>query len=93
MVSCRQVDRDCDFLEHERIMDYSMLVGLHFREASCSESFRTSGARSAPGYISFKMNILDLVSNMNLSLNKCTHILQVMETLKMAEALVFLQGA
>ncbi|KAI4332989.1 hypothetical protein L6164_017847 [Bauhinia variegata] len=31
---CRQVDRDCDFLEQERIMDYSMLVGLHFRQTS-----------------------------------------------------------
>ncbi|GKV41677.1 hypothetical protein SLEP1_g49177 [Rubroshorea leprosula] len=30
----RQVDRDCDFLEQERIMDYSLLVGLHFREIS-----------------------------------------------------------
>ncbi|XP_031399947.1 phosphatidylinositol 4-phosphate 5-kinase 6-like isoform X1 [Punica granatum] len=28
---CRQVDRDCEFLEQERIMDYSLLVGLHFR--------------------------------------------------------------
>ncbi|XP_043815285.1 phosphatidylinositol 4-phosphate 5-kinase 4 isoform X3 [Manihot esculenta] len=31
---CRQVDRDCEFLEQERIMDYSLLVGLHFREVS-----------------------------------------------------------
>ncbi|KAK9682194.1 hypothetical protein RND81_10G057100 [Saponaria officinalis] len=30
---CRQVDRDCDFLEQERIMDYSLLVGLHFRDS------------------------------------------------------------
>ncbi|PSS15729.1 Phosphatidylinositol 4-phosphate 5-kinase [Actinidia chinensis var. chinensis] len=30
----RQVDRDCEFLEQERIMDYSLLVGLHFREAT-----------------------------------------------------------
>ncbi|XP_024982050.1 phosphatidylinositol 4-phosphate 5-kinase 4-like [Cynara cardunculus var. scolymus] len=30
----RQIDRDCDFLEQERIMDYSLLVGLHFREPS-----------------------------------------------------------
>ncbi|TYH20663.1 hypothetical protein ES288_A05G448400v1 [Gossypium darwinii] len=29
---CRQVDRDCDLLEQERIMDYSLLVGFHFRE-------------------------------------------------------------
>ncbi|ONK78419.1 uncharacterized protein A4U43_C02F18570 [Asparagus officinalis] len=34
---CRQVDRDCDFLEQERIMDYSLLVGIHFRESSASE--------------------------------------------------------
>ncbi|KAI3968276.1 hypothetical protein MKX01_018579 [Papaver californicum] len=26
----RQVDRDCELLEQERIMDYSLLVGLHF---------------------------------------------------------------
>ncbi|PKA67013.1 Phosphatidylinositol 4-phosphate 5-kinase 6 [Apostasia shenzhenica] len=29
----RQVDRDCEFLEQERIMDYSLLVGVHFRDA------------------------------------------------------------
>lgn len=28
----RQVDQDCEFLEAERIMDYSLLVGLHFRD-------------------------------------------------------------
>ncbi|KAL0379810.1 UNVERIFIED_CONTAM: Phosphatidylinositol 4-phosphate 5-kinase [Sesamum angustifolium] len=33
---CSQVDRDCDFLEHERIMDYSLLVGIHFRDMSRS---------------------------------------------------------
>ncbi|KAJ0977534.1 hypothetical protein J5N97_013008 [Dioscorea zingiberensis] len=30
----RQVDRDCEFLEQERIMDYSLLVGIHFRDTS-----------------------------------------------------------
>ncbi|XP_022746663.1 phosphatidylinositol 4-phosphate 5-kinase 6-like isoform X2 [Durio zibethinus] len=33
---CRQVDRDCDFLEQERIMDYSLLIGFHFQEVSTS---------------------------------------------------------
>ncbi|CAH9118347.1 unnamed protein product [Cuscuta europaea] len=33
---CRQVDHDCDFLEQERIMDYSLLVGVHFKEISNS---------------------------------------------------------
>ncbi|GLT40542.1 hypothetical protein SLA2020_146680 [Shorea laevis] len=32
----RQVDRDCEFLEQERIMDYSLLIGLHFREISAN---------------------------------------------------------
>ncbi|KAG2372520.1 Phosphatidylinositol 4-phosphate 5-kinase [Vigna angularis] len=45
MMLCRQVDRDCDFLEQERIMDYSMLVGLHFKET-------TSAGTVAPTRIS-----------------------------------------
>ncbi|CAL0328810.1 unnamed protein product [Lupinus luteus] len=45
---CRQVDRDCDFLQQERIMDYSMLVGLHFREISCSDNV-TPDARTPTG--------------------------------------------
>ncbi|KAA8531303.1 hypothetical protein F0562_006012 [Nyssa sinensis] len=28
----RQIDRDCEFLEAERIMDYSLLIGIHFRD-------------------------------------------------------------
>nr|XP_043622096.1 phosphatidylinositol 4-phosphate 5-kinase 6-like [Erigeron canadensis] len=31
---CRQVNRDCDFLERERIMDYSLLVGISVQECS-----------------------------------------------------------
>ncbi|XP_058107827.1 phosphatidylinositol 4-phosphate 5-kinase 6-like isoform X2 [Magnolia sinica] len=45
----RQLDRDCDFLEHERIMDYSLLVGLHFRESSFSLDPSISGIRTASG--------------------------------------------
>nr|BAK07838.1 predicted protein [Hordeum vulgare subsp. vulgare] len=29
---CRQVDKDCELLEQERIMDYSLLVGIHFKD-------------------------------------------------------------
>ncbi|XP_071715527.1 phosphatidylinositol 4-phosphate 5-kinase 6-like [Rutidosis leptorrhynchoides] len=29
---CRQVNTDCKFLEHERIMDYSLLVGISIQE-------------------------------------------------------------
>lgn len=28
----KQINRDCEFLEAERIMDYSLLVGVHFRD-------------------------------------------------------------
>ncbi|XP_068662536.1 phosphatidylinositol 4-phosphate 5-kinase 6-like isoform X5 [Aristolochia californica] len=48
----RQVDRDCEFLEQERIMDYSLLVGLHFREPSFSKELsesRTPGTRTPRG--------------------------------------------
>uniref|UniRef100_A0ACD5YIX1 Uncharacterized protein n=1 Tax=Avena sativa TaxID=4498 RepID=A0ACD5YIX1_AVESA len=31
---CKQVDRDCELLEQERIMDYSLLVGVHFKDRS-----------------------------------------------------------
>lgn len=28
----RQIERDCEFLEAAGIMDYSLLVGIHFRD-------------------------------------------------------------
>lgn len=39
---CRQIDRDCEFLETERIMDYSLLVGLHFRDVSTGDKIGLS---------------------------------------------------
>ncbi|KAG6677124.1 hypothetical protein I3842_14G009900 [Carya illinoinensis] len=49
---CRQVNKDCEFLEQERIMDYSLLVGLHFRETSSKDSLpprnRPSGGHGVP---------------------------------------------
>lgn len=49
---CRQVDRDCELLEQERIMDYSLLVGVHFRDPSSSSSEQVAevveGSRETP---------------------------------------------
>ncbi|KAF9591660.1 hypothetical protein IFM89_005241 [Coptis chinensis] len=49
----RQVDRDCEFLEQERIMDYSLLVGVHFRDicytADPLMEGRSSGVRTPTG--------------------------------------------
>lgn len=39
---CRQIDRDCQFLEGERIMDYSLLVGIHFREDNAGDKMGLS---------------------------------------------------
>lgn len=49
MCVCRQVDRDCEFLEQERIMDYSLLVGLHFREAMNGSEQPTSDCQTPTG--------------------------------------------
>ncbi|XP_051180590.1 phosphatidylinositol 4-phosphate 5-kinase 4 [Lolium perenne] len=35
---CRQVDKDCELLEQERIMDYSLLVGIHFKDRHCTNA-------------------------------------------------------
>lgn len=55
------MDRDCDFLEQERIMDYSLLVGLHFQETSYREPLtpeeHASGVATPPGYFLSSKNI------------------------------------
>ncbi|XP_030938570.1 phosphatidylinositol 4-phosphate 5-kinase 2-like [Quercus lobata] len=38
----RQIDRDCEFLERERIMDYSLLIGVHFRDDYSSDEMKMS---------------------------------------------------
>ncbi|KAK9271346.1 hypothetical protein L1049_026936 [Liquidambar formosana] len=38
----KQIDRDCEFLESERIMDYSLLVGLHFRDDNAGDKMGLS---------------------------------------------------
>ena len=38
----RQVERDCEFLEAERIMDYSLLVGIHFRDDNTGDKMGLS---------------------------------------------------
>ncbi|KAL5708371.1 1-phosphatidylinositol-4-phosphate 5-kinase [Ranunculus cassubicifolius] len=49
----RQVDRDCEFLEQERVMDYSLLVGVHFIERSSNRDVvsedGSSGYRTPKG--------------------------------------------
>ncbi|KAI4336493.1 hypothetical protein L6164_015015 [Bauhinia variegata] len=37
-----QLDRDCEFLEAEGIMDYSLLIGLHFRDDYSLDEMKTS---------------------------------------------------
>ncbi|CAN4109311.1 unnamed protein product [Withania somnifera] len=42
----RQVDRDCELLEQERVMDYSLLVGVHFMEGNATGNQTTPGCRT-----------------------------------------------
>lgn len=51
-----QIDIDCEFLEAERIMDYSLLIGLHFRE-SCLRDDISLGIGTNHSYISFNLII------------------------------------
>ena len=37
-----QIYRDCEFLEAERVMDYSLLIGLRFRDDYSSEEMMSS---------------------------------------------------
>ncbi|KAH6755822.1 Phosphatidylinositol-4-phosphate 5-kinase family protein [Perilla frutescens var. hirtella] len=67
---CRQVNRDCDFLEHEKIMDYSLLVGIHFREIShsgepllCTETNATKN-QTSEGVAPLRWTSTTLGSNM-----------------------------
>lgn len=47
----RQVDRDCEFLEQERIMDYSLLVGLHFSDTSFSTDSALAVGDNEPDFL------------------------------------------
>ncbi|KAK1407646.1 hypothetical protein QVD17_39267 [Tagetes erecta] len=38
----KQINRDCEFLEAERIMDYSLLVGIHFRDDNTGDKMGLS---------------------------------------------------
>lgn len=44
----RQIDRDCEFLESERIMDYSLLVGVHFRDDDTGDKLGLSPSGNYP---------------------------------------------
>lgn len=42
LMSFRQIEYDCEFLEAERIMDYSLLVGVHFCDGPPAEKMGMS---------------------------------------------------
>ncbi|XP_042450855.1 phosphatidylinositol 4-phosphate 5-kinase 6-like [Zingiber officinale] len=56
----KQVDRDCELLEQERIMDYSLLVGVHFREASASQETEVSDEVSNTGNEATRLSRADM---------------------------------
>ncbi|CAK8568004.1 unnamed protein product [Lathyrus sativus] len=44
-----QLDKDCEFLEAEGIMDYSFLIGLHFRDDYLTDEMKNSPNELSPG--------------------------------------------
>lgn len=42
----RQIDRDCELLEQEGIMDYSLLVGIHFKDIAPEGDLIPSGSHT-----------------------------------------------
>lgn len=51
----RQIDRDCEFLERERIMDYSLLIGVHFRDDYSSDEMKMSPFNLDSGNLSSQL--------------------------------------
>ncbi|MCO5567186.1 hypothetical protein L7F22_020874 [Adiantum nelumboides] len=47
----RQVERDCKFLEREQIMDYSLLLGLHFCTPQRPSAILAHGSKDVPAEI------------------------------------------
>lgn len=66
----RQIDKDCELLEQEGIMDYSLLVGIHFRDIS--EDGDIIPAR--PGTASGNIHILAPCTLPLVNLNIHNHI-------------------
>lgn len=52
----RQIDRDCEFLEGERIMDYSLLIGVHFRDDCSVNEMKMSPFDMCSGNFCHKLN-------------------------------------
>ncbi|CAN6476948.1 unnamed protein product [Victoria cruziana] len=48
-VLLKQIEVDCKFLETQRIMDYSLLLGVHFRAPQHLQPFMTEQQAAAPG--------------------------------------------
>ncbi|MCO5561059.1 hypothetical protein L7F22_014680 [Adiantum nelumboides] len=47
----RQVERDCKFLEREQIMDYSLLLGIHFCTPQRPSALLARGSKDVPAEI------------------------------------------
>lgn len=58
---CRQIDRDCEFLEAERIMDYSLLVGIHFRDDNTGDKMGLSPFLLRTGSFAFHPGVFLLI--------------------------------
>lgn len=45
----RQIDKDCELMEQEGVMDYSLLLGIHFKNVSPYGDVMLSGYQTSTG--------------------------------------------
>lgn len=65
----RQIDRDCEFLEGERIMDYSLLIGIHFRDDCSVNEMKMFPFDMQSG--NFHHNLIQISGEIRSSFNCC----------------------
>ena len=58
----RQVDKDCELLEQEGIMDYSLLLGIYFKDISPDVEIIPLQSRTPVGNF---LTLYDVVYNLN----------------------------
>lgn len=60
----RQIDRDCELMEQEGIMDYSLLMGIHFKNISPDGDLIPLGSQTPNGNFPI---LYQVVYNLNVN--------------------------
>ncbi|XP_010926458.2 LOW QUALITY PROTEIN: phosphatidylinositol 4-phosphate 5-kinase 2 [Elaeis guineensis] len=77
----QQIKRDCEFLEAERIMDYSLLVGLHFRDDVSASKMGLSPYVASPKFFGERESFQGggRLSEFRFSVSGCQDVGQILD--------------